>query len=90
MNTTPITRRRHLQHRFGAVLVGAALIGATACGNNVATGAPDPVAPTSTTVPTAPSTTTITTTTTVAPIPTVARPTETIDQLVGGPGKRVH
>ena len=89
MNTNTIAPR-HRHRRFGAVLLSAALISATACSNNSPTDALDTAVATSTTVATAPSTTAITTITTISPTPTVARPTETIDQLVSAESAQVH
>jgi pimeloyl-ACP methyl ester carboxylesterase len=69
--------------RLGVATFAVALITATACGSNTST----TTAPTTTAPSTASSTSVVAPTTTVD---TVARPTATIDQLVGADGARVH
>ena len=79
----------HSHLRLGLALFAAALLSATACGNDARTeaGSSPTTAPTTTTTATTTPTTVASPTTTVT---TVARPTATIDQLVGAQGARVH
>ncbi len=73
--------------RFGLVLLTTALLAATACGTDPTSAADSPA---TTSTPAADATTT----TSVAPptttVPLIARPTATIDELVGTRGGRLH
>jgi pimeloyl-ACP methyl ester carboxylesterase len=94
--------RPTMRGRLGLALLAAALVSAAACGGDATTqtgsGPPAPTTstPSTSTAPTVAPTTTITTgapttmVTSEAPAPTAARPTSTIDELVGVGGARVH
>ncbi len=83
INTNSATRRQIPGHRLGVAILGAALISAAACGSDTSTTAVDTVpATTTTTIPT--------TTTAVTSSETGARPTATVDELVGVEGGRLH
>jgi pimeloyl-ACP methyl ester carboxylesterase len=95
--SAPIAARPIVRGRLGVALLAAALVSAAACGSDSTTqagsGSSTNAATTSSTPST--STTSVVTPTTTAtteapPTPTVARPTATIDELVGADGARVH
>ena len=93
---------RAASRHLSIVVLGGVLLGATACGSTSASGTPETAAssvgaPTTSAVdstsstPSVPTTVTPTTVTSTTVTPTtVARPTATIDELIGAPGQRVH
>lgn len=93
--------RPRARRRVGLGVLTAALVSATACGSgsttqagtNPTTTAGTPAAPTTTSAPTttaAATTSTTSVTSTTMTATTDARPTATIDRLVGSEGERVH
>ena len=93
-NNVPNSRtrsRHHLRRHASVTILAAALIGLSACGDNSAARSVGSVVAASTTSATAsPTTTTSTTGTPVVPTTIKARPTATLDELVGSNGARIH
>lgn len=98
-NNVPNSRtrsRHHLRRHTSVTILAAALMGLAACGDNSAADSAGSVVADPTTSATAsPTTTTSTTTTSTTSTPVVpttveARPTATLDELVGSNGGRIH
>lgn len=92
MRATTIHPLRRLRRRLGVAVIGAALLSTNGCGGNIASNAAEltVMTPTTSATPMTTTPTTITEATSSTTVANAARPTTTVDEMVGREGERVH